>query len=244
VRLSHQQVLFFRHMGYLKLPELLSTVYVHQMKKAVLHNMNGKIGSYRCDNQERVIRIDNIIDREPIFQEVFTSPLILEPLISLIGPNIELVRNRHNHATINLKGSPPPRLHRDVLQWSRSLVTVLLYLETATIENGCTHLIPGSHFFPFVGTPNNGGTWMDEHAIYADLLHQSLPVPMPEGAVLIFDSLIFHASGKNTTEGTRMIATMGYHSVDELSDKDDSKRMLVHGERLYRGNDTYLTSHL
>jgi phytanoyl-CoA hydroxylase len=239
VRLSHQQVLFFRQMGYFKLPELLSTVYVHQMKKAVLCKMNGKIAPYRSDNQERVIRIDNIIDREPIFQEVFTLPSILEPLISLIGPNIELVRNRHNHATINLKGSPPPRLHRDVLQWSRSLVTVILYLEAATIENGCTHLIPGSHLFPFVGAPNNGGTWMDEHSIYADLLNQSIPVPMPEGGILFFDSLIFHAPGKNTTEGTRMIATMGYHSVDELSGKSDPKLMLVHGERLYRGNDIY-----
>ena len=225
-------------MGYLKLPERLSTLYVHQMKNAVLYNINEKIGPYRCDNQERVIRLDNIIDREPIFQEVFTSPFILEPLISLIGPNIELVRNRHNHATLNLKGSPPPRLHRDVLQWSRSLVTLILYLETATVENGCTHLIPGSHFFPFVGIPNNGGTWMDEHSIYADLLNQSIPVPMPEGGVLLFDSLIFHAPGKNTTEGTRMTATMGYHSVDELSGKSDPKLMLVHGEHLYRGNDT------
>jgi ectoine hydroxylase-related dioxygenase (phytanoyl-CoA dioxygenase family) len=83
---------------------------------------------------------------------------------------------------------------------------------------------------------------MDEHSIYADLLNQSIPVPMPKGGVLIFDSLIFHARGKNTTEGTRMTATMGYHSVDELSGKDDSKLMLVHGERLYKGNDTYLAS--
>jgi ectoine hydroxylase-related dioxygenase (phytanoyl-CoA dioxygenase family) len=239
MRLSHQHVLFFRQMGYFKLPELLPMEYVQQMRKAVLHNMNEKIAPYRCDNQERIIRIDNIIGREPIFQEVFTSPFILEPLISLIGPNIELVRNRHNHATINLKGFPAPRLHRDVLQWSRPLVTVILYLEAATIENGCTYLIPGSHFFPFVGTPNNGGTWIDEHSIYADLINQSLPVPMPEGGVLLFDSLIFHAPGKNTTESTRMIAAMAYHSVDELSGKDDPKLMLVNGERLYRGNDTY-----
>jgi ectoine hydroxylase-related dioxygenase (phytanoyl-CoA dioxygenase family) len=212
------------------------------MKTSVLYHINKKIGPYHCDNQQRVVRLDNIIDREPIFQEVFTSPFILEPLISLIGPNIELVRNRHNHATLNLKGASTPRLHRDVLQWSRSLVTVILYLEAATIENGCTHLIPGSHFFPFIGTPNNGGTWMDEHSIYADFLNQSLPVPMPEGGVLIFDSLIFHAPGNNMTEGTRMTVTMGYHSVDELSDQDDPKRLLVHGERLYRGNDTYLAS--
>jgi len=114
MQLSHQQVSFFRQMGYLKLPALLPRVSIHQMKKAILYNINEKIDPYRCDDKERIIRIDNIIDREPIFQEVFISPFILEPLISLLGPNIELARNRHNHATINLKGSHPPRLHRDV----------------------------------------------------------------------------------------------------------------------------------
>jgi ectoine hydroxylase-related dioxygenase (phytanoyl-CoA dioxygenase family) len=66
---------------------------------------------------------------------------------------------------------------------------------------------------------------------------------IPEGGVLLFDSLVFHAPGKNTTEDTRMVATMGYHSVDELSGKSDTKLMLVHGEQLYRGNDIHLTSH-
>ena len=31
--------------------------------------------------------------------------------------------------------------------------------------------------------------------------------------------------------------TVGYHSVDELSDVPNPKRVLVRGERIYRGND-------
>ena len=44
-----------------------------------------------------------------------------------MGPNIELVENRHNHLSI-YRAPGNDRLHRDVLQWSRSILTVLLYL--------------------------------------------------------------------------------------------------------------------
>jgi hypothetical protein len=44
-----------------------------------------------------------------------------------LGPNIELVENRHNHLSI-YRAPGNDRLHRDVLQWSRSILTVLLYL--------------------------------------------------------------------------------------------------------------------
>jgi phytanoyl-CoA hydroxylase len=149
-----------------------------------------------------------------------------------------MLKNRHNHASISPKYSDPPRLHRDVLQWSRSIVTVIVYLEETTLENGCTHIIPGSHYLPFVGTPNNGGTWMDEHSVYFDLLNQSLPVPMTSGGILFFDGLTFHGVGVNTTDNTRMSVTMAYHSVDELCKGDiNSYQLLVRGDRIYKGND-------
>jgi hypothetical protein len=46
-----------------------------------------------------------------------------------------------------------------------------------------------------------------------------------------------HSAGKNHTDGTRLSRTVGYHSVDELSGVDSSKRALVRGERIYMGND-------
>lgn len=185
-----------------------------------------------------VTRVDQVIGRDPVFRQVFTSAPIVHPLTSLLGPNLELTLNRHNHGTFNRRGDTPVRLHRDVLQWSRSVVTVIAYLDPADQQTGCTHVIPGSQMLPFVGTPNNGGTWMDEHSVYADLINQELPVPMRQGGVLLLDSLAFHTAGENSTGATRASICCGYHSVDELSGVSaDPKKLLVAGERLYRGND-------
>ena len=35
-------------------------------------------------------------------------------------------------------------MHRDVRQWSRTICTVLFYLEETTVENGCTIAVPGT----------------------------------------------------------------------------------------------------
>lgn len=237
MNLSQEQVRFFRHSGYIKLPWCVPEATVNDMRRVVGDCLRARKEPIGYDNQGRAVRVSNVLERDPIFRQVFTSDTILDPLESLLGPNIELALNRHNHATITPKDLPFPRLHRDVLQWTRSVVTVIVYLEQSTTENGCTEIIPGSHYLPFVGTPNNGGTWMDEHSVYADLMEQALPIPMPSGGILIFDSLAFHRVGVNRTDSLRMSVTMAYHSVDELSGISDPHRLLVRGERLYRGND-------
>ena len=60
---------------------------------------------------------------------------------------------------------------------------------------------------------------------------------MKAGELLAIDSMIIHSAGKNRTDGTRMSMTLGYHTRDELS-LDNPKRVLVRGERIYKGNDT------
>jgi hypothetical protein len=60
---------------------------------------------------------------------------------------------------------------------------------------------------------------------------------MPQGGMLVTDGMIMHGVGQNLTDQTRTSMTMGYHSVDELSDINNPKRILVRGERPYGGND-------
>ncbi|HTE20546.1 MAG TPA: phytanoyl-CoA dioxygenase family protein, partial [Armatimonadota bacterium] len=103
-----------------------------------------------------------------------------------------------------------------------------------TLENGCTWVIPGTHFLP-------GRTTLpveeDEALRRTGLLDQALPVPMPAGGLLVLDSLLFHGAGPNRTEGSRTSLTAGYHSVDELSAVPNPQRVLVRGRQLYMGND-------
>jgi phytanoyl-CoA hydroxylase len=232
--LTPEQVHLFRHNGFIKLPGGLSRERVTQLRETIRQQIREEVEPVVRDKQGRVVRLSNIWDRGPLFREAMTDPEVLDPLESLLGPNIELIRNRHNHATLRLAGEGTEYFHRDVMQWTRTIVTVLFYLEETTVENGCTLMVPGTHLLPGVGSLPLA---QDEGIQRAGILDQAVPVPMPAGGLLAIDSLLMHSAGKNNTDGSRMSMTVGYHSVDELSGVENPQRVLVRGERIYQGND-------
>ncbi|TYB47859.1 phytanoyl-CoA dioxygenase family protein [Actinomadura chibensis] len=235
--LTAEEVRHFRHNGYLVVRHAVPDALLKQTRELVQEHWS-PADELSEDGQVKLYRM---YERDPGRMHALVAHRgIVEPLRDLLGPNIVYVLNRHNQATVNGPGESRPRLHRDVLQWSRGLVTVIVYLEDATVDNGCTRLVPGSQYLPFFGVPQpeGGGTWMDEHAELRDLADQAVPVPVPAGGILVFDSLVFHSVGLNRSTGTRMSVTAGYRSVDELDATPDATReILVTGELIYRGND-------
>jgi phytanoyl-CoA hydroxylase len=233
--LTSEQFFLFRHNGFLKLPEPLPAEMVTELKETIHRHIREEIAPVVRDSQGRIVRISKLWERQGIFCRALTCPQVLDPLEALLGPNIEMILNRHNHATLRLAGDGMNYFHRDILQWSRAIVTVLFYLEETTVENGCTLVIPGTHLLP----GRTSTSLADDEALsQSGVLEQAVPVPMPAGGLLAIDSLVMHSAGQNRTQGTRMSMTVGYHSVDELSDAENPKRVLVRGKRLYMGNDT------
>jgi phytanoyl-CoA hydroxylase len=232
--LSDDQIKLFRHNGFLRLPGRLPDETVAQLKETILKDVENVVEPVARDKNGDVIRLSQVLDRDPIFKEIATSSLVLDSLESLLGPNIELITNRHNHATLN----PPSRgytgLHRDVLQWSRDIVTVIFYLEEATVENGCTHAVPGTHLFNWIQNP--GTKTSVESVITDEIRQQEIPLPSPAGGLAVIDSQIFHRVGTNLSTGTRTSMTMGYVSVDELAGVKDPYRIQVRGTVAYGGN--------
>lgn len=256
--LTAQQTRHFRDSGYLRLPGVVPEPLAARLRRLVRDEVALSLPAAtdarvttdaRLTTGTRVAtdapgglpKLYRLYERDPeLVGELITTPRLVGALRSLLGPNVVYVLNRHNQAAVNGPGTSEPRLHRDVLQWSRGLVTAVVYLEESTVASGCTHLVPGSHFLPFVGVPqpDGGGTWMDEHVEFADLLDQALPVPVPAGGVLLFDSLAFHTVSANTSDRGRMSLVLGFRSADELDRYPDrGRQIVVSGGHLYRGND-------
>jgi phytanoyl-CoA hydroxylase len=229
--LSPQQIQLFRHNGFLRLPQILPESLVDQLKNAIWEDIKNEVEPVVRNPDGKVVRLSNVVDRAAIFYDVATHPLVLDPLESLLGPNIELIKNRHNHATLRTSEEKNSGLHRDVKQWSRTIFTVIFYLEETNLDNGCTRIVPGSHHLPGVDGSLFDTQWAQ------DLNDQILPVPMPKGGMLVIDSMLIHGPGDNKTKDTRMSMTMGYHSVDEINDVPNPKRIVVRGEGIYNGND-------
>ena len=230
--LNEQQRALFRHNGFLRLPERLPEETVATLKAAIWDDIRAEVAPVVRDKQGHIVRLSALWERSEIFQEVLASPLVLDALETLLGPNIYLVTNRHNHATLRLAGDGGVYFHRDVLQWSRTIVTVLFYLEETDMQNGCTLVIPGSHLLQGWTTSS-----VEEVEGFSPLREQAVSVPMPVGGLLAIDSTLIHSAGENHTDGTRMSLTVGYQSVDELNDLPNPKRILVRGQTFYQGND-------
>ena len=230
--LTPQEVQLFRHNGFVKLPTRLNEGLVDELKAMALKDIQEEVEPVARNKDGRVTRISDLWGRGGLFQETIVCDVILSPLESLLGPNIEFVRNRHNHVYLRDRDSTASlELHRDVRHWSRTIVTVLVYLEDTNLENGCTHVVPGSHILPDFVNLN------DDEPLHQIALEQIIPVPMKAGELLAIDSMIIHSAGKNQTDGTRMSMTLGYLTLDELS-LENPKRVLVRGDRIYKGNDT------
>lgn len=230
MELTPQEIQLFRHNGFIKFPTQLSTDHVAALKTAALKDIAEGVEPV-ARQDDRIIRISAIWERGGIFRETITCDEILNPLESLLGSDIEFVLNRHNHVYLRDAGSSHSlALHRDVRHWSRTIATVLVYLEDTNLENGCTRVVPGSHHLPAFAN-------LKDEALQEVAAGQAIPLPMPAGGLLAIDSMIIHSAGINHTEGTRMSMTLGYHSADELASGDNPKRVLVRGVRPYRGND-------
>lgn len=235
--LTPDEVRLFRHNGFLKLRDRLPEDLVTSLKESIWTEIRGEVEPVVRDREGRVVRISNLFDRGAVFQQAMGHSLVLDALESLLGPNIVMISNRHNHATLRTASVNTEGLHRDMLQWTRNIVTVLYYLEESTVEKGCTLVVPGSHLIPMAEGLHAVGreAWVRSSGI----LDQTVPVPMSAGGLLAIDSMILHAPGKNTTQETRLSMTAGYHAVDELAEAPNPCLHLLRGQFLYKGNDKY-----
>src|SRR6185436_1889290 len=86
----------------------------------------------------RVLRLSRILSRDPVFADAARTPKLLDVLKELLGANVDVLINRHNHVTLRLPGASFLGWHRDVMNWSRNILAAIFYLEDSTIESGCT----------------------------------------------------------------------------------------------------------
>lgn len=231
---------FLHHQGYLKLPNIFDERTTDLARQALLSffDLPDDPSSALLETTPlRIYKQYQALQTIPAIKPLATSSNLLGSLEKLLGPNIALTLNRHNHASVHLPDALPDKTHRDHGEHTRGLLTAVIYLEPTTIDNGCTWIIPGSQHWASSNQAVNGGYWLDDMP-YSYLAEQAVPLPMGAGDVLVFDAMAFHNAGQNTSSRTRTTVTLGYHSIDQLSGGvDPEKLMLVRGTDVYRGND-------
>lgn len=184
---------------------------------------------------DQVRRLSKIFDRDQVYHEAATQPIIINALESIIGPNIEILTNKHNHIMVRPGGSYPVPWHSGEEPYDHMILTGLIYLEESTMENGCIRIVPGSHNRPFI----NKRRPQKQRDDFRDTDHyyRSVPIPMPRGGVLLFNDCCFHAADKNFTDRSRRSMTVAYRAHDAHDViKEDPEKILIHGKKAYNGH--------
>lgn len=152
------------------------------------------------------------LHRRPVFASFLGRPQVADVLVRHLGPNVDCFLSQFIFKNPGAWGQP---WHQDSFyfpfQPARPVIGLWLAVTEATLENGCLHVLAGSHTEPVHEhvpdrrpNANYGYVEIVDHDLAA-----AEPVLMQPGDLLVFDSHLMHRSTDNISEGIR--AAMVFH---------------------------------
>ena len=192
--------------------------------RAMLHPENNLADSVgpSARAEELVSKIFRI-HRESVFHDFATDPELVAMTQQLLGDDVDCFLSQFIFKNPGAWGQP---WHQDSYYFPFDRgpqVGVWLAVTEATHNNGCLHVVPGSHREPVHEQvvdrrpgANQGYVEILDHDM-AD----AVPVLMAPGDLLVFHSHLMHRSKDNTSSGIR--AAMVYHYA-ERGTVDEAKR--------------------
>jgi phytanoyl-CoA hydroxylase len=171
---------------------------------------NNKRGT--SDKPEDLVSKVFRLHRDTVFEEFALRDDVTSIVAELIAPDIDVFLSQFIFKTPGAWGQP---WHQDSYYFPfdppRPVAGVWLAVTEATLENGCLHILPGSHTEPVHEhvpdkrpNANLGYVEIVDHDMSA-----AEPVLMKPGDLLVFDSHLMHRSTDNVADYIR--AAMVYH---------------------------------
>ncbi|MFD0716626.1 phytanoyl-CoA dioxygenase family protein [Paenibacillus sp. GCM10027626] len=224
MKLSAEQKHFFAENGYLVVPDLLSPDQLAELKTMVDRVLDGSVkpergrpdGDFmlqlepgvkdRADipRKDKIRVAFHLCHTHSYFWNHAARPEIVDVIESLLGPQIRLYTDQLFVKPAN-HGSEVP-FHQDHAYWTQvqpyNMISCWLALDDATVENGCVHMLPGTHkqLLPhreFEGTQKYG--LLEEDVELAG----EVPVEIKAGGAMFHHSLTVHRSFPNRSDKGR-----------------------------------------
>ena len=204
--LTPEQVRFFRQNGYLTGPRIGET----EDRKAYFDRL---IDQMEVEEPGRdPYALMGYHTRCAGLWDLVLDDRILDVIEDLIGPDIVCWSTQF----FNKKPSDDRVIdvHQDAAYWSlepHATVSAWVAVDASTLDNGCLHVIPGSHVHgvvpwtdttaphPLAGTVEAFRQSIVDHEQYGELV----PIELQPGEISLHADLTMHASGANPTGNRR-----------------------------------------
>ena len=160
--------------------------------------------------EDRVSKVFRL-HRDSVFKKFAERTDLLDLIQDLLGPDIDCFLSQFIFKNRGAMGQP---WHQDSFYFpfdKKPQVGIWLAVTEATLENGCLHVLPGSHREPIHEhirdrrpEANYGYTEIVDHD-----MSRAISVLMNPGDLLVFHSHLMHCSTDNVSNGIR--AAMVWH---------------------------------
>ena len=155
---------------------------------------------------DRLRKINEAARHNPVFLQHARNPKLLDVVEGLLGSDLKLFGDQ---LFVKPPGGIEKTYHQDSPYFKiepMALVSSWVALDDVTVENGCLHVVPGSHKG---GAEEHSDVWMvgdrqDMKIPDAAIdLEREVPVELAKGSVSFHHSLLMHRSGANNTDTRR-----------------------------------------
>lgn len=245
--LTPDELAFYDEKGYLALPGLLNEADLAPARAAMSEKVeriaadllrDGLISDPLADElfPTRLARLfENLSaedflrygrswrDRLPGYFELMANPKILDVVEGLLGGEIfaNPVYNVRPKVPKVAAGIVP--WHQDKSYWTGAkaapVITVWIPLVDATHENGCLHIIPGTHRRRLL--THHAETYSGTGYTELDKRHTNphkaevVAVPIGAGGAIVFNDRLIHSSTANNSAQVRWSVDLRYQPVDQ-----------------------------
>lgn len=232
VRLTDDQVNFYRKSGYLKLGRTLTNAGLATMLKQCMTAWEQEKEEYHPGKSwlQNALLV-NIHQKSEVVKEFYFNGPVVDAMEQLIGPNIKGVTSQ---LTFKMKGNTKPfGWHQDNGYGELepyTAISTLTALEDTDQENGCLRIIPRSHAEGQIDVADTFNAETKSKQASIDLTvdeSKAIPMPMKAGETLVFHCWTLHQSqGNHSTTRDRRILFMRYADADAVEVYNDRRPRL------------------
>lgn len=228
----------YREDGFLFIPGLLSageTDALNVELPAILGGEDERDGLHRERERSGAVRQVYLAHRvyEP-FRRLSRDPRLTGPVKQALGADVYVW-----HSKVNVKDAFEGTVwlwHQDFGYWNNDgvasrFVSVMVFLDEATLNNGCFMLAAGSHRWGLL--PHFADTvttsykqWCVETTVLKQRLREDMirPIVGKPGDALFFDPNLLHASGHNMSPLPRKSVIVCYNDIANKPREIDDPR--------------------
>ncbi|REE80962.1 phytanoyl-CoA dioxygenase PhyH [Paenibacillus taihuensis] len=237
IGLSPQQIEDYNKDGFLFMDDVLTPEEVEELREACESAQITMLRSQQ-DYENSTVHSLGITALHPAILRLAKHPAIVQKIIPLIGPNIQL-----QHSKLATK---PPSKGRGIFPWHQDyafyphtnsdLLSVMVMLDDATPENGCMSMVKGSHRFGLLSHEKNGSFTPEcqENRYWTSDEYEVVDVTPRAGGISIHHCLTLHGSAANLSGKPRRGIVFSYRADDAYQMADtifDDTGMLICGTK-------------